>query len=530
VLRKWAVLGVTVAMLSLLAASVVHAVVPPSGFEGGDGNTACCTTGTSDWDNVTPFHLGTDLPSGKTDNAFGQGTKEDNSAVTIVTGAIPPNKNDLTYFANSSENINGQQFVYLAWERAVNIGNANIDFEINQHATPGFDSSTIGPITLNRTIGDLLITYDFSGSGTPTLGLRTWTGSAWSASTPLDASNSESAVNTVPINDPRISGLNPLGVGLFGEAAINLTAALHISPNTCVALGTVFVKSRSSSSFTAELKDFIAPIAVNVNTCGTITIHKLTVNGDGTFGYTTTGSLSPSTFNIITTGGAGGPQTYSSVPPGTYSVTEATLPANWVQTGLTCSNSGTGTSTTSTPTGPTVSITLAAGGTVDCTYTNTKQLGAIKITKTSSKGAHPGLAGAIFSITGPNNYSSSQTTGALGTVCVDHLPFGTYSVTETNPPTGYKIDDLTAHNVTVDTNATCSDSSGQATFAATDTPLSNIQVNFADGGSGATSGTISCNNATGTSSTTTATGWNKTLTVSGVSAPVTITCTIVIDP
>lgn len=299
-------------------------------------------------------------------------------------------------------------------------------------------------------------------------------------------------------------------------------------PNTCEALGTVFVKSRSSSSFGAEIKDFIAPIPVGVNTCGTITIHKVTVNGDGTFGYTTTG-ISPlgGGFNLSN----GGTKSFTKVPPGSYSVTEASLPANWVQTNLVCTNTGVGTSTTSTSTGPTISITLAASGTVDCTYTNTLQLGAIKITKTSSKGAHPGLAGAVFSISSGGTAISGSpfTTGADGTVCVDGLPFGTYSVQETGAPTGYKIDDATAHAVTVNVNSVCGDGN-EATFAASDTPLSDIQVNFKDDGSGATSATISCDNTTGTSSTTTVTGWDKSLTVSNVSAPTTITCTITVDP
>ena len=145
------------------------------------------------------------------------------------------------------------------------------------------------------------------------------------------------------------------------------------------------------------------------------------------------------------------------------------------------------------------------------------------------QGAHPGLAGAKFSITGPNSYSSTPTSGSDGTVCVDNLPFGTYSVKETDPPTGYSIDDSTAHDVVVNANSTCGDGN-EATFGAADTPLSNIQVNFKDGGSGATSADISCDNTTGTSDTTAATGWDSSLTVTGVNAPTTITCTIVIDP
>jgi hypothetical protein len=73
-----------------------------------------------------------------------------------------------------SEFASGSNFLYLAWERAVNTGSANMDLEINKNPTPGFTGTTTGPITLNRTAGDLLVSYDFSGSGTPTLGLLRW--------------------------------------------------------------------------------------------------------------------------------------------------------------------------------------------------------------------------------------------------------------------------------------------------------------------------------------------------------------------
>ena len=361
------------AVLGLVVAGVVHAVVAPSKFEGGDGDTFVTTTGNTDWDTVAGLHVGTDLASGSGDNAFGQGTKEDNSAVTVVTGSIPPNKNDLTAFAVASENVSGQQFVYLAWERAVNIGNANLDFEINQHATTGFTSGFTGPLTLNRTVGDILVTYDFSGSGKPTLGFRLWTGSAWGASTTLTGANSEGAVNTKVISDPKISGNGALGIGLFGEASINLTGAGIFPPNTCEALGTVFVKSRSSSSFTAEIKDFIAPVALNVNTCATVHIHKVTNPTGGTgFSFTHNITSNPTVTSPFSLND-GGTQDFTNVLPGSYSVTESAK-TNWDLTGLTCTKSGAGTTIdgTSTTTG-TASFTVGAGGVVDCTYTNTER-------------------------------------------------------------------------------------------------------------------------------------------------------------
>src|SRR5215467_12250950 len=147
-----------------------------STFAGGDGNllTNPTTFGATDWQNVAGLNPGFDLASGKPDNSFGQGTKEDDPAVSVVTGSIPPNKSDLTRFYEASEiGSNNHNFLDLAWERSNVLGSANMDFEINQVTTPGLGST--GSHTINRTAGDLLVTYDFTnGGGKPTLGLLFW--------------------------------------------------------------------------------------------------------------------------------------------------------------------------------------------------------------------------------------------------------------------------------------------------------------------------------------------------------------------
>jgi hypothetical protein len=163
----------------------------------------------------------------------------------------------------TSEFASNSNFLYLAWERLVNIGAANMDLEINQNVTAGFTGTTTGPVTLNRTAGDLLVTYDFSGSGTPTLGLLKWVTSGatsqcfsanalpcWGNRVNLSAAGfAEGAVNTATVSDPVPPGApRSLTTGLFGEAAINLTAAGVFPPGTCEAFGSVFLKSRSSSS------------------------------------------------------------------------------------------------------------------------------------------------------------------------------------------------------------------------------------------------------------------------------------------
>ena len=58
-------------------------------------------------------NAGNDLASGSSDNAFGQGTKEDDPSASVVTGSIPPNKNDLTRFYIGTEFAGGSNFLYL---------------------------------------------------------------------------------------------------------------------------------------------------------------------------------------------------------------------------------------------------------------------------------------------------------------------------------------------------------------------------------------------------------------------------------
>src|SRR3954447_7256101 len=396
----FAAVGTVTAAVCLVAASSASANLTGSTFEGGDGNLVVTTSGNTDWANVAGRNTGLDTPSGSSDNAFGQGTKEDNAAVSVVDGSIPPNKNDLDRFYEASEQVSGGNiFLYLGWERLVNIGNANLDFEINQKSTAGFDASKTGPVLLNRTAGDLLVTYDFGGSGTPTLGLNTWLTAAagntvaqcfsanalpcWGKHVTLGSSAAEGAVNTSSVSEPIKGG--SLGTGLFGEASINLTAAGVFPPGVCKAFGSAFLKSRSSSSFTAEIKDFIAPIGVNISNCGSITIHKVTENGDSTFNYTATGGLSPATFSLSN----GGSQSYPSVDPGTYTVTENALPAGWSFKNLVCTHSGTASTSVDNALRK-VTITEGTGGVVDCTYTNHTNLNPTIATTLSATTANIG--------------------------------------------------------------------------------------------------------------------------------------------
>jgi hypothetical protein len=470
----FAPIGTTASCLGPLAGST---------FAGGDGNLLKlpASNGSTDWQNVAGLNPGFDLTSGTGDNAFGQGTKEDNPNVTVVNGSIPPNKSDLTRFYEASEiGSNNHNFLYLAWERNNALGSANMDFEINQKTTAGFTGTTTGPVTLNRTAGDLLVTFDFSnGGGKPTIGLQRWLTSAttpvvagfatnacsssnsfpcWGDQVTLDGTDSIGAVNnlgtvTDPLFPTQRNYLNPVPALQFGETAIDLTKANVFPAGTCEAFGSAFVKSRSSTSFSAEVKDFIAPIQVNISNCATIRIKKVTVPSGRTqlFNYSTTttsSTLTPSSFKLAD----GGEQDYNGLLPGTYTVTEGST-TGWDLTGLDCGSGGSGNLSTATAT-----FTVTAGSDITCTFTNTER-GSIHIVKKTI----PSGSSQQFGYTTTSN-ASTLTPSTFNLAdggqkdYINLLP-GTYTATE-GPTSGWDLTGLSC----VGTGGSGSVSTATATF------------------------------------------------------------------
>jgi hypothetical protein len=300
------------------------------------------------------------------------------------------------------------------------------------------------------------------------------------------------------------------------------------------------------------MEDLVGPGQINLTNCGEVKIIKHTnprgVNQNFSYTSTLAGSqiscttdTTPASFTLNDNGNTTGDSTANTedctnVPIGSYTVTEGADPNGFVFGSLSCTATGSGSGSQDGTVAKQANITIAAGlDTVTCTYVNNQQLGAIKITKTSIKGT--ALAGATFSIkSGGTAISGSPfTTDANGEICVDNLNFGDYSVQETAAPAGYNIDDSTAHTVTVDNNAKCSDDPyGGETFSATDTPLTDITATATSEAPGGTQSSISCvdsSNADVGNSPQPATGFDDPVSVAANGLePGTYTCTITIDP
>src|SRR5262249_13132940 len=111
--------GVVACLGLVISSSLAGANLAGSNFESTDANMVCCNAaGNHDWQNAPHLHVGQDLPTGQTDNSFGQGTSENDLNVTVVAGSIPNSKADLGLFADSTETLaNGDVMLYLAWTR-----------------------------------------------------------------------------------------------------------------------------------------------------------------------------------------------------------------------------------------------------------------------------------------------------------------------------------------------------------------------------------------------------------------------------
>jgi len=299
-----------------------------------------------DWANVTQVRKGEQF-QGAQDDSFGQGSKEDTPVPTVVDGSIPPNKSDLLNFGLYLEEAAAGDFLHLYWQRVQDpTGTTNMDFEFNQKPVdPAFGNG----ITPERTAGDLLIQYDLANGGTsPELFLSRWVDTGPKSlceaanSTPCwgvrenltDAGDATGSINTTAIPAADSDGLGAMSARTFGEASLDFDV---LGGTGCVAFGSAYLKSRSSDSFTAAMKDFIAPVETGLNNCGALKIVKTKKHAASTpttqphagvvFGVT--GGTLPA--GTTATTDANGVACIAGIEAGNYTVTE-TVPTGYAVT------------------------------------------------------------------------------------------------------------------------------------------------------------------------------------------------------
>jgi uncharacterized surface anchored protein len=250
-------------------------------------------------------------------------------------------------------------------------------------------------------------------------------------------------------NHPGQPNTGPLSVRTFGEASINLTAAGV--PAACPGFAGAYLKSRSSDSFTAEMKDFIAPISVNISRCAPATVQVHKTRSD------TGAPLGNVSFELLDDKDASGTKTAGDVLISTCQ-TNSSGDCSFPQV------TGTGTfrfvvHEVAAPNGFTPCADKAVTGTFSTTpqtftvnCANTPVPGTINIIKEDDVGTR--LAGAKFTLfkdaapvggsVGPEDNVAATgvganpcTTSSTGTCSFTTVPLGEYWVVETQGVPGY---------------------------------------------------------------------------------------------
>jgi Prealbumin-like fold domain len=536
--RRRSLLGAIGAFLLLVVVLVpsAQAVLPgsPSNMESGNdptlglGNMVVDTIGNNDWATVDFTHI-SDAAASTSDDSFTSGQKQDTTCPTIEGHKNPP-KDDFTDVASFTE-VNattGDTYLYGATIRYAANGNASENIELKQglngDCTPGF---------VARSAGDKLIAIDYLGGGSAVqFHVLTWvitgpcnvgshTAPCWGATVQeLDPNEAEGGVNNVNIsaaNNP-ISDVN-IVAGQFAEFGINLTDSDIIPPGSCKSFTQTVWESRASgSSFVSTTKD-IAIEDQDINSCASVSVRKVGSDGGSQQGVIFTlyegSDITGSVVGTCTVDANGdcvdgnGDNPFVDLTPGTYTLDETNTPAGY----------------TKDPDLP-FTFTLAIGDSLELEFTNVLQNGAIVIEKTAKHAdpnSSPNLV-AGFTITDVDGGTHSATTDTDGAACVDGIPPGDATVSETDPPDGYSggADQV----VTVVGGTTCTNADGViASFE--NVPLTDLSVTVDSQVDGGTSSTVSCT-PDGPSGTTEANG-DGTFSDTDL-VPGTYTCVVVIDP
>jgi protocatechuate 3,4-dioxygenase beta subunit len=330
-----------------------------SSYDSGDGDEV---NGTNlDWQVAQSSNFVTSsVDNNAVDNCFVGGTKEDTPddwAFNTSSGGCTPGKSNVLGGWVNPESVSSTSFAHMAFYRAATTGNSFLTFELNQ--SPATWVNSTGTTIPCRNNGDLLLSYEVGGSGV-TLAVYKWTGDGSGpvacpngangafSTTPsaLSSSVAQGSMNSAAITNYLSTG--ELGSSFagnsFGEGAIDVPAAMAaLGESPCVGFVQVQVHTRSSSSISSALIDYVSPVPAYVQSCSATGVLFGDDNSNGVKDSGETG-LAGVTFYVDLDGDAvkdaGEPSAASEsdgayrvldVPSGSYNI-QMELPA-----GFTCS-------------------------------------------------------------------------------------------------------------------------------------------------------------------------------------------------
>lgn len=392
-----------------------------------------------------------DRLGGPDETVYDGGSKEDDlESWNDDSSAAPPGDADINnvYVHDLIEPDTGDQYAFVAWDRATDTGTVQWFLELNQQPNTTNDNDTSVP---DRTDGDVRISFINHGNGDFTVEtVETWDAATegWeSIVTPLLRGATNDSTISVP------DGMRT--EQLFNEFGFNLTE-LTGDGDDCAftGLSAINLRSEVGAGAQSELKDYATGRIDIPSRCGDIRIEKEDSDGNPLGGATfeitpdpTPGSDAPSL--VVTDNDssdadpADGVIVISPAEPGDYTVTETEPPPGYIED--------------EEP----QDVTLDEYGSATVTFANT--LGSISWSKTDAENGEQ-ICCATFEVS-PNpligepadppltvvDNGEYDTDPADGMVTIEDVKTGTYTVTETVPPDGYELpDDSASDPVTVD--------------------------------------------------------------------------------
>jgi hypothetical protein len=285
-------LGAVLALAQPVAVITTEQPLPGSQFQGGDGNQDDAAT-LIDWQGLqASARVEHTSDPNEHDNVFGGGAKElkpgDWTLTTETGGANPKKDNILDFYGAIDRPLGSDVFLYLAFTREASEGTTFVTFELNQDKR--IWKNAAGADIPCRKTGDVLISFEPHGNGAEVHAERWETKEEDTTTHCAISGDLKSAANLIPqptppppapqanvqasFNGSTITNYLPgfytttIPAGNFGEAAINLSSVLAGFGEPCKVFASTWMHSRSSSSTeTAELKDYVTPRPFTLSTC-----------------------------------------------------------------------------------------------------------------------------------------------------------------------------------------------------------------------------------------------------------------------
>jgi hypothetical protein len=261
--------------------------LPGSSFQGADGNQDDAAP-LIDWQMLqAQGRVQHNSDPNDEDNAFKGGSKEDEPGkwdFTTEAGGVTPGKSNIRDAWSSVDQPGSRTFLYLGFTRESAVetraqgGTTFLAFELNRDGRLWDNGKARIPC---RSTGDVLVSYEPRGNRVEVI-LQRWkttetdleTGCATKGELDPFSNFTPNVDAQGALNDSAITSRLPgayqgtVPVERFGEAALDLERLLAEGfKNACFAFTSVWMHSRSSTSESSNMQDYVEPQKIDVRNC-----------------------------------------------------------------------------------------------------------------------------------------------------------------------------------------------------------------------------------------------------------------------